>query len=39
VGTSDKLDAFIQALGTTPIMEVVRSGASGIARGERTLAL
>lgn len=39
VGTSDKLDAFIQALGTTPIMEVVRSGASGIARGEKTLAL
>ncbi|GAA0546432.1 acetolactate synthase small subunit [Rheinheimera aquimaris] len=39
VGTSDKLDAFLQALGTTPIMEVVRSGASGIARGEKTLAL
>lgn len=39
VGTSDKLDAFIQALGTTPIMEVVRSGASGIARGEKTLTL
>ena len=39
VGTSDKLDAFIQALGNTPIMEVVRSGASGIARGEKTLAL
>ena len=39
VGTSDKLDAFIQALGVTPILEVVRSGASGIARGEKTLAL
>lgn len=39
VGTSDKLDAFIQALGSTPILEVVRSGASGIARGEKTLAL
>lgn len=39
VGTSDKLDAFVQALGTTPILEVVRSGASGIARGEKTLAL
>ena len=39
VGTSDKLDAFIQALGPTPILEVVRSGASGIARGEKTLAL
>ena len=39
VGTSDKLDAFLQALGGTPVMEVVRSGASGIARGEKTLAL
>ncbi|MEO3865148.1 acetolactate synthase small subunit [Rheinheimera fenheensis] len=39
VGTGDKLDAFIQALGATPILEVVRSGASGIARGEKTLAL
>ena len=39
VGTSDKLDAFLQSLGVIPIMEVVRSGASGIARGEKTLAL
>ena len=39
VGTGDKLDAFIQALGAAPILEVVRSGASGIARGEKTLAL
>lgn len=39
VGTSDKLDAFIQALAGTPILEVVRSGVSGIARGEKTLAL
>ncbi|WP_333607958.1 acetolactate synthase small subunit [Arsukibacterium sp.] len=39
VGTSDKLDAFLQSLGAIPIMEVVRSGASGIARGEKTLAL
>lgn len=39
VGTSDKLDAFIQSLGVIPVMEVVRSGASGIARGEKTLAL
>jgi acetolactate synthase-1/3 small subunit len=39
VGTSDKLDAFIQALGTTPLLEVVRSGASGNARGDKTLAL
>ncbi|CAM3690356.1 acetolactate synthase small subunit [Rheinheimera salexigens] len=39
VGTSDKLDAFLQALGTTPILEVVRSGISGIARGDKVLAL
>lgn len=38
-GDSDKLEAFIQALGTVPILEVVRTGASGIARGEKTLAL
>ncbi|RFA30603.1 acetolactate synthase small subunit [Alkalilimnicola ehrlichii] len=36
-GTSEKLDAFISALGQTPIMEVVRSGVIGIARGERHL--
>jgi acetolactate synthase-1/3 small subunit len=39
IGASDKLDAFISALGTTSIMEVVRSGVSGIARGEKTLSL
>lgn len=39
VGTSDKLDAFIQALSGTQILEVVRSGVSGISRGEKTLAL
>lgn len=39
-GTSDKLDAFLVAMGsTTTIMEVVRSGVSGIARGEKTLAI
>nr|WP_067286809.1 acetolactate synthase small subunit [Marinobacterium profundum] len=37
IGASDKLDAFISALGTATIMEVVRSGVSGIARGEKTL--
>ncbi len=36
-GTGDKLDAFIDALGFTQIVEVVRSGVSGIARGERAL--
>jgi acetolactate synthase-1/3 small subunit len=39
VGTSDKLDAFIQALSGTQVLEVVRSGVSGISRGEKTLAL
>ena len=39
VGTSDKLDAFIQALSGTQILEGVRSGVSGISRGEKTLAL
>jgi len=39
-GTSDKLDAFIESvINATTIMEVVRSGVSGIARGEKTLAL
>jgi acetolactate synthase-1/3 small subunit len=36
-GTGDKLDAFIDAVGAKHILEVVRSGASGIARGERYL--
>ena len=38
-GTGDKLDAFIEALGTGVIMETVRSGVSGIARGEKSLHL
>jgi acetolactate synthase-1/3 small subunit len=36
-GAGDKLDAFLQALDQTVIIEVVRSGVSGIARGERAL--
>lgn len=36
-GPGDKLDAFIQALGDTPILETVRSGVSGIARGEKSI--
>jgi acetolactate synthase-1/3 small subunit len=36
-GAGDKLDAFLQALEQTLIIEVVRSGVSGIARGERSL--
>jgi acetolactate synthase-1/3 small subunit len=38
-GTGDKLDAFLQALDAGDIVEVVRSGVSGIARGERSLVL
>jgi acetolactate synthase I/III small subunit len=36
-GTGAKLDAFIEAIEPTSIMETVRTGASGIARGERIL--
>ena len=38
-GPSDKLDAFVEALSNAEILEVVRSGISGIARGDRTLRL
>lgn len=38
-GTSDKLDAFLQAVGDAAIIEVVRSGVSGISRGEKVLSL
>jgi acetolactate synthase-1/3 small subunit len=36
-GTSSKLDAFLEALDKSVILETVRTGASGIARGERVL--
>ena len=36
-GDSDKLDAFIKAIGGKSIIEVVRSGVTGIARGEKAL--
>ncbi len=38
-GNGDKVDAFIQALGQVDILEVVRSGVSGIGRGKRSLKL
>jgi acetolactate synthase-1/3 small subunit len=38
-GTSDKLDAFVEAVGEASILEVVRTGVSGIARGEKVLTL
>jgi acetolactate synthase-1/3 small subunit len=36
-GASDKLDAFIEGLDATVILETVRTGSSGIGRGERIL--
>jgi acetolactate synthase-1/3 small subunit len=38
-GDGPKLDAFITAVTEHPIIEVVRSGAMGIARGEKALHL
>ena len=39
VGTSSKLDAFIDAVGEEAVVEVVRSGVSGLSRGEKALRL
>ena len=36
-GTGAKLDAFLQALEEGVVLETVRTGASGIGRGERIL--
>ena len=36
-GPSDKLDAFMRAVGKTSILEVARTGVSGISRGEKML--
>ncbi len=38
-GTGDKLDAFLESLASKVIVEVVRSGVSGISRGRRALRL
>ncbi|MDF2446204.1 MAG: ilvN [Moraxellaceae bacterium] len=38
-GASDKLDAFVQALSENAILEVVRTGVCGIARGEKVLSV
>ncbi|MHB8741819.1 MAG: acetolactate synthase small subunit [Sulfuricaulis sp.] len=38
-GISDKLDAFVHAVRSAGIIEVVRSGVSGIARGDKSLRL
>jgi len=39
VGDSDKLTAFIRAVGEAVILEVVRTGISGISRGDKVLSL
>ena len=36
-GTSDKLDAFLRAMSELQVLEVVRSGVSGLSRGEKVL--
>jgi|TARA_R110000850_G_scaffold163564_1_gene288344 acetolactate synthase-1/3 small subunit len=38
-GNSEKLDAFIGAISENGVLEVVRTGVSGIARGEKVLSL
>jgi acetolactate synthase-1/3 small subunit len=38
-GTVEKLDAFVTAMSELDILEVVRSGVAGIARGDRVLRL
>ena len=38
-GTTDKLEAFINAVGEAQVLEVVRSGVSGISLDEKVLSL
>ena len=38
-GTSDKLEAFIDAIGRGAVLETVRTGVSGISRGDKVLSL
>jgi acetolactate synthase-1/3 small subunit len=38
-GATDKLEAFIESIGANCILETVRTGVSGIGRGEKTLSL
>ncbi len=37
VGTSEKLDSFLAAISGTTVLEVARTGVSGISRGEKVL--
>ncbi len=38
-GTSEKLDSFLLAIGTAGVLEVARTGVTGISRGEKVLSL
>lgn len=38
-GTSGKLDAFIRAIAGSTVLEMVRTGVSGLSRGEKVLTL
>ncbi|MFT6154508.1 MAG: acetolactate synthase-1/3 small subunit [Bermanella sp.] len=38
-GKTAKLESFIEAIGASCILETVRTGVSGIARGEKTLSI
>lgn len=38
-GPSDKLDAFLRAIGRQAVIEVARSGVAGIGRGDKVLSL
>lgn len=38
-GTTDKLDSFLQAIDTSAVLEVARTGVTGISRGEKVLSL
>ncbi len=38
-GTSAKLDAFVSAMEETTVLEVVRTGVTGLSRGEKVLAV
>ena len=39
IGTSEKLDGFLQALHGTSVLELARTGVSGVARGEKVLSM
>jgi acetolactate synthase-1/3 small subunit len=39
IGDQGKLDAFINAIGEAYVLETVRTGVSGIARGDKVLSL